>query len=91
MKGVTKSKYAFKYRTLKSFIDDVEELGYSIPVSGSPRKGFLYLNQKSVWEEGQSPTGYASSPSRAATASLTGVPGNSLSGGTKGLQKEGAD
>ena len=36
MKGVTKSKYAFKYRTLKSFIDDVEELGYSIPVSDTP-------------------------------------------------------
>ena len=64
------SKYAFKYRTLKSFIDDVKALGYSIPVSGLPRMVSL-LKSKVSLRGGTIPNRLCISPSRAATASLT--------------------
>jgi NADPH-dependent glutamate synthase beta subunit-like oxidoreductase/2,4-dienoyl-CoA reductase-like NADH-dependent reductase (Old Yellow Enzyme family) len=75
MKGVTKSKYAFKYRTLKSFIDDVKALGYSIPVSGITPDGISLLKSKVSLRGGTIPNRLCIQPVEGCDGEPDGSPG----------------
>lgn len=75
MKGVVKSKYAFEYRTLESFIEDIETHGYRIPVSEVTPKGIALLKSKINLRGGTIPNRLCIHPIEGCDGEPDGSPG----------------